>query len=270
MKGLFTFLLLLAFVSGCGLADLRNDILKSQEIPEEIQSRAREILKNPIHPDLDPSLWNETRSIQVFLVDYWNSGFVRFFTPVPEKVQAMKVNLSFHRNIVHIQFTDGKQRGRIFGVEEGEPYTYNSRDGRIFTKDSDIQNYAESLRLYILFPFQVHSYKNVAYLGEMNIGNQEYHEIFATNGNWEVSDEFDQYKVYIKKDSGEIEFVQFTYRDVFSFYKGILHYEDYTLYNGRLIPMKIGIKSDFMDEKYIHQLQIGSIKYFTEDLNWED
>jgi hypothetical protein len=64
----------------------------------------------------------------------------------------------------------------------------------------------------------------------------------------------------VQNDSGRIEFIVFTYREVFESYKGILHYEDYTLLNGRLFPMRISVKSEFSDESYIHQLQIGTLK----------
>lgn len=270
LPSLYSLIPLLLILIHCGIADLRTDLLRNNPIPEDIQEKARDLLNNPPEPSLSPSLWKDNPGLEVFLVDYWNSRLIRFFTPIPERVQAMRVKLSTTKNTIHIKLTDGRQRGRIFGVEEGEPYTYDSKNGRVFNKDSDIQIYSESLRIYLLLPFQVHSYSKLAYLGDVEIGNQEYYEIFATNGDWEASDAYDQYRLYVQKETGKIDYIMFTYRDVFSFYKGILHYEDYTLYKGRLFPTKIAIQDDFMSEKYTHQLQIGNVKFLPKEPTWED
>lgn len=272
MRGILNVLVwftLILFLN-CGIADLRNDILKTQPVPQEIQDIARSLLKNPPNEMLSPELWRGTQGLDLFLIDYWDSTFVRFFTPVPEKVQAMRARISLVRNTIHIRFTDGRKKGKTFGVEDGEAYVYDPKTGRVFTKDSDIQTYSESLRLYLILPLVVHSFPKLAHLGSVGIGDKEYHEIFATKGDWEVSEMYDQYRIYVHKDSGRIDYVQFTYRDVFSFYKGILRYEEYTPYQGRLYPIQISIQDDFHSEKFIHQLQIGTIRFLSQEPVWED
>lgn len=265
MKGFFisslSLLISLIFIFQCSLADLRNGNFEEEPIPEHLTQKATELLLSPIDPGLDPLKWNEVRGLELFLVDYWDSGFVRMFTPVPERVQAMKLKVSVHSNSAIIRFTDGKGRGRIIGVENGDPFVIDPKLGKVMNSDNEIKTYVESLRLYILLPFIVHGFKNIAHMGEMGVGDAQYDEIFATDGDWTPSPDYDQYRLYVRKGSGAIEFIRFTYRDVFNSYKGLLHYEEYTNLQGKLFPMKIAIKDDFSDAGFVHQLQIGNVKF---------
>jgi hypothetical protein len=248
------------------MADLRNGKFENGEIPSSLIDKGNSMLNEPFDPALSPEKWKKVDTLEIFLIDYWNSSFVRFFTPVPEPVQAMKATISLNSTNIKVEFTDGKSRGKILGIENGEGYIIDKELGKVYSKESDLKLYLESLRLYILLPFIAHKFEKIYFMGEMGIGERNYSEIFATNGSWTPSKEFDQYKFLIRNDSGSIEFVQFTYREVFDSYKGVLHYEDYTNLNGRLVPLKISIKDGLVDESFIHQLQIGTIKFFDSNL----
>ncbi|MCC5813415.1 MAG: hypothetical protein JJT78_01545 [Leptospira sp.] len=270
MKGFFISSIFIIFSFGCSFADLRNETLKQEPIPEDLTDKASSILVSPIDPGLDPLKWRDVRGMELFLIDYWNSGFVRMFTPVPERVQAMKVKLSFFSNTASIRFTDGKGRGKVIGIDNGEPYIIDPKLGKVMNSDNEIRIYVESLRLYILLPFIVNAFNNIAYMDEMEYSGSRYDEIFATNGDWKPSEDFDQYRLYVRKDTGAIEFIRFTYRDVFNSYKGLLHYEEYTNLSGKLFPMKIAIKDDFSDSSFVHQLQIGNVKFLTTEPDFDD
>jgi hypothetical protein len=262
LKNLISILiyLFLPFLLSCQISDLRNEQLSGEIISEDIQTKGRSLLVDPIDPALTPSKWQLEGGLEIFLIDYWKSSLVRFFTPIPEPVQAMKVKIYFQSKNMEITFTDGKNRGKILGIENGETYTIDKDLGKVFNKDNEVKLYLESLRLYILLPILASRMEKLAYLGEVGMGEKSYSEVFGTNGNWTPEKESDQYRFLIQNDSGRIEFIVFTYREVFESYKGILHYQDYTLLNGRLFPMRISVKSEFSDESYIHQLQIGTLK----------
>ncbi|WCL49334.1 LBF_0142 family lipoprotein [Leptospira sp. GIMC2001] len=254
----------------CAIADLRTDLLINGDVPADIQKKARDLLSDPIDPSLSPLKWSKVEALEFYMVDYWNSSLVRFFTPVPEPVQAMKVRLSLNNTNMDITFTDGSQRGKIYGLENGEPFVIEDASGKVFIKDSEVKVYLESLRLYLLLPTMLHKYESLAYLGEIGLGDHFYHEIFATNGSFEISENHDQYISYTRKDTGAIEFIQFTYRDVFDSYRGVIHYENYTLVDGKSIPMKIAITNSLLDEDFVHQFQIGSIQFLYKEPDYSE
>jgi hypothetical protein len=244
----------------CQISDLRNDQLQGEIIPQEIQTKGRSLLVDTIDPALSPSKWHLDGGLELFLIDYWKSPLVRFFTPIPEPVQAMKVTIYFQNKNMEITFTDGKNRGKILGIENGESYSIEKDLGKVFNKDNEVKLYLESLRLYILLPILASQMEKLAYLGDVGIGEKSYSEVFGTNGSWAPEKESDQYRFLVQNDSGRIEYIVFTYREVFESYKGILHYEDYTMLNGKLFPMRIAVMSNLSDETFIHQLQIGTVK----------
>jgi len=255
------------FMISCQLADLRNGQFEDGEVPEDLIQEGKLKLNQPVDPALNPEKWKNVDTIELFLIDYWNSSFVRFFTPIPESVQAMKATISSNSTNMKLEFTDGRYRGKILGIENGESYTIDKELGKVFSKDSELKLYLESLRIYILLPIIAHKFEKIYFIGNLGIGERSYSEIFATNGSWTPSKDFDQYKILIREDTGSIEFIHFTYRDVFDSYKGVLHYEDYTELNGRMIPFKISIKDDIIDNSFIHHLQIGTVKLLDSNNN---
>lgn len=270
MKGLFLSLTLLITLISCSLADLRTGVLQEESVSSEYQKQARDILTEPLDPLLHPDLWKNAKAMEVHMIDYWESSLVRSFTPIPEKVQAMKVRFLLDENTIHIQLLDGKKRDYEFGLEKGKVFQTLPETGKVFREDSSIRIYAESLKLYLILPFQLHNYSNVAYIGDMGLGEREYKEIFATQGDWKPSSDYDQYRVYIRKDNGQIEFIKFTYRDVLDSYIGVLHYEEYTKLQDKLFPMKIAVKEDFGGDGFVHQLQIGKVRFFSSVPKWEE
>jgi hypothetical protein len=262
----FSFILLFQ----CQLADLRSSDWIGKEPDAESQTKGREILTKPLEPGLSPSKWSRVEGLDLYLIDTWNSSLVRFFTPIPERAQAMKVRLSWKTGNISAQFTDGKQRGKIIGLEAGEPYIIEPELGKVTLKDNEIKTYLESLHLYLTLPFLSTEWKRVAYIGDVGIGEKRYHEIFATNGPWEPNSEYDQYKIYMEQQFGYIEFVSFTYRDVFDSYVGVLNYQEYTNLNGRMYPMKITVQDRLLDDSYVHTLQVGTVKFLLSEPEFEE
>ncbi len=253
-------LILTSIIFSCKLADLRPSLLLNTGINPELNKKAITVISNPSDVNLKPGDWKNYKQIQFTLRDVWHSKVVRFFTPIKESDQRMKVFLDFEKNTMEIELLNGVNKGLILGIAKKDAYQISDETGKVFTGDDEVRVYLESLRLYLMLVWKPKDFEIKQYAGEVNTMGKDYETVYLTSVQVEATPDTDQYLAYYEKDSGALEWMEFTYRDLFSWYRGVLKFGFYENWEGLYFPRRITILDKFNAEDFVHEIRIERIE----------
>ncbi len=260
-KVIYTFVIIISSLSfSCKLADLRPTVLSNTGINPELKKKALAIISNPSDNNLKPGDWKNYKQIQFTLKDIWHSKTVRFFTPIKESEQRMKVFLDFEKDSMEIEMLNGVNKGLHLGIVKKDAYQISPDTGKVFTGDDEVRVYLESLRLYLMLVWKAKDFEIIQYSGQINLLGKEYESVYMTSIQVEANPDTDQYVAYFEKDSGALEWMEFTYRELFSWYRGVLKFGFYEEWDGKYFPRRITILDKFNAEDFVHEIRIERIE----------
>ncbi|WP_411824137.1 LBF_0142 family lipoprotein [Leptospira sp. 'Mane'] len=254
------FLSIIIFAFSCKLADLRPNIIASAGKNPDLQKKALLLINNPSDIKLAPEDWIKYKQIQFTLKDVWHSKLVKFFTPIKENEQRMKVHIDFEKDIIEIELLNGPNKGIVYGLVKKDVYQIAPDTGKVFTGEDEVRIYLESLRLYLLLAWKIRDYEILLYSGETEKLGKNYETVYATTVQAEATPDTDQYLAYYERETGAVEWVEFTYRELFSWYRGVIKFGYYEDWNGKLYPRRITILDKFTDEDFVHEIRIERIE----------
>ncbi|GBF51199.1 putative lipoprotein [Leptospira ryugenii] len=260
---------ILTILCSCKLADLRPKELAQTGINPDLKQKGLTIITNPIEPAMKPDDWKRYKQIQFTLKDVWHSKAVRFFTPIKENEQRMKVFLDFEKDSMEIELLNGVNKGIYYGLVKKDVYQISPDTGKVFTGDDEVRVYLESLRLYLLMVWNLKNYEIIQYAGDIQLLGKTYERVYLTNVQVDANPDVDQYLAYFEKETGALEWVEFTYRELFSWYKGTLKFGYYENWEGKQFPRRISILDKFDDPDFVHEIRIERIEVPTKPLTEE-
>lgn len=256
----FSILLFLFILVSCGTADLRPPQLSYDKVDPELKKKGLAVVTNPPIKELTPGDWKDYKQVQFILKDVWHSNFVRFFTPIKESEIRMRVHLDFELDAMQVEFLGGEKKGLIYGLEKKTTYQIAADTGKVYNDDTEVRIYLESLRLYLTLPWRLKEFPIIQYAGSKEKQNQNYEVVYFTRVQMNANPDTDQYVGYFENKSGALEWVEFTYRELFSFYQGVLKYGFYETWNGKQYPRRITILDKFEDPDFVHELRIEKME----------
>jgi hypothetical protein len=257
----FTLILILTLIHlSCKLADLRPPVLSNSGINPDLQKKALTLILNPTEAVMKPGDWKNYKQIQFTLKDIWHSKTVRFFTPIKETEQRMKVFLDLEKNSMEIEMLNGVNKGLYLGIVKKDAYQISPDTGKVFTGDDEVRIYLESLRLYLMLVWKPKDFEIIQYSGETKILDKEYNTVYLTSVQVDATPDTDQYLAYYEKQSGALEWIEFTYRELFSWYRGVLKFGFYEEWDGKFYPRRITILDKFNAEDFVHEIRIERIE----------
>ncbi|EOQ89091.1 putative lipoprotein [Leptospira yanagawae serovar Saopaulo str. Sao Paulo = ATCC 700523] len=248
------------FLFSCSIADLRPPSLSSNRVDPELKKKGLTFVTSPTIKELTPGDWKDYKQVQFVVKDVWHSKFVRFFTPIKESEQRMRVYLDFETNSMQVEFLGGEKKGLIYGLDKKETYYIAADTGKVFMGDDEVRIYLESLRLYLTLPWRLKEFPIIQYAGTTKKLEQNYEVVYFTSVQLNANPDTDQYVGYFETTSGALEWMEFTYRELFSFYRGVLKYGFYESWNGKQYPRRITILDKFEDSDFVHEIRIEKIE----------
>jgi hypothetical protein len=256
----------LIMAMGCSTADLSTDNLKNQGRQPDLREEAITIFERSLNARGGYNTYKSFDAVQLRGTDVWSSSFVRFFTPVTEQEQKFEVTFSIAENKIKYLFLNGKRKGQYIGVESGKTYRAKN-EGRDFTDSSKIRLYLEPLTHYFQWPYKLYESPVLLYAGEENIENEAYHLLFASSGGVAASPDHDQYVIYVNKKTHYVDYIDFTLRALFESYKGTLHYRDFRIVQGLVVPFFIGASDEVKNKDFVHEFLFGEIQFNSLPMN---
>ncbi|XDD46642.1 hypothetical protein AB3N60_00695 [Leptospira sp. WS39.C2] len=251
----FLFLLI-----SCGTADLRPPHLSFDRMDPELKKKGLTVVTNPTIKELTPGDWKDYKQVQFIIKDVWHNNFVRFFTPIKDQELRMRVYLDFEADAMQVEFLGGEKKGLIYGLEKKTTYQIAADTGKVYNDDTEVRIYLESLRLYLTLPWRLKEFPIIQYSGQKQKLDQNYEVVYFTSVQMNATADTNQYVGYFETKSGALEWMEFTYRDLFSFYQGVLKYGFYESWNNKQYPRRITILDRFEDPDFVHELRIEKIE----------
>ncbi|MCZ8155248.1 MAG: hypothetical protein O9264_03950 [Leptospira sp.] len=256
----FSLFLISLLNSNCKLADLRPTVLTNSGNNPDLKKKALQIISNPSETALKPAQWKDYKKIQFTLTDVWHSKLTKFFTPIKDDEQRMNVFIDLEKSTMEVELLNGVNKGLVLGLSKKDVYQISADTGKVFTGDDEVRIYLESLRLYLMLVWKMQEFEILQYAGDSKLHSKDYNIVYATSVQVEATPDTDQYIAYYEKDSGALEWIEFTYREVFIWYRGVLKFGHYEQWDGKMFPRRISILDSFDATDFVHEIRIEKIE----------
>jgi len=249
------------------LADLRNDKLK-QGITETMIKRGKKLLNSSAEAH-GLKEYKKLTTIEFDFKENWNGLMGTMMRPWPENNQKIRMKSLLRTFTSNIEFLEGKGKGEIWGIQAWSTYKKNDKNSKIhFENDGTVEFFLPTAQYFTELPFRVTQADIIAYMGEKTVNNKKYRLVFATWGSVKPNKKFDQYVIYINKESSLIEKMTYTVRDMMGFMQATVHFDNYKSTQGVTMPSKMTWTMDAppdvdydVDTKNLHQMIVSQVKY---------
>jgi len=268
LGGFFAILLVAMLLSfNFFMADLRTNEIKSGAQSDDKIRLAQDILNEAISKQ---GLDNIDRfsSYEITGRDQWKGMTGKMGNPWKWNNDKMAMRFTVGDFDGQVEVLEGDHKGLIAGMQSWNYYEKkdNKYDISVET-NSGITFTLAAFHYFFELGNRLVDAPVLRYAGKDQFNGQEMHKIFASWGNKATKD-YDQYILWIGKDSKLIEATTFTTRDnpkpAPLFLYGSLKFDDYRIVDGIMIPFKqtaqiMNPKTDEND--YIHQLTIETFEW---------
>jgi len=186
--------------------------------------------------------------------DRWNSSLMRWLTPLKSNKENFVVSHDMSGSFQRLKLASGT----VLSHREQMAQWTTQTAAKVSGKE---RIYAESLLLYIQLPTFAMKVFNAQRLSPQKIADKHYERLFFMLQKGAVKDAtLDHFVAYWNPQSKRIDYLVFTYRDLFASYKGVLQLTDYAKHDGISYPRKLRVQNGFLDTKDVHQIEIQTIE----------
>lgn len=229
-------LLLMLILSSC-LSDLRPRYFRdASEYTEENHKKGLDILERYAQVS-GQKKWEKINSYTIYLNDDFYGILGQFAQPFGSKRNQFKLEYYPIENAGTLQFLNGKNKGEVWGYNEGS--TYIRKDFNSAPIDVDkkaIKFWIPTYQYFIELPFRISNADIIYYAGEEKYGLHLYDKVFVSWKQAEPQKKIDQYMLWVNQSTGLVDRMQYTIRDQGALFKGTAFMEEHTVYEGIIIP----------------------------------
>jgi len=273
LKFLFAFVALTIVFQSCGIYDLRTDEIKENGIESANIRKGKMILeKSRKAQGMDKIHDYKTYSFDAF--DTWQGMLGKMGKVWKDNETELSFKFRVNSFDGQVQFLDGQDQGTASGLQDWN--FYDVKNGKtIFSAKEDKENVRKAFALaaYQYFSEMIDRLYHapiISYAGEEEFRGQKYDLVFCTWGSPEPHMEHDQYMAWINKETGLLEFAQYSLRESYlkmPGYKlmgGGVELTDFRNIDGVLVPhhhiiYPLNLKED--PEKNLHELKIRDFAF---------
>lgn len=253
-----SFIVIISFLSSC-LTDLRTDFNKTEGYSESNQQKGRTLIKSTMKAvGIEKLNAVDDYTVQ-FSDEFLNfSGF--FANPYKDKKTQFKLDFMPKTFNGKMTYLTGKEQGRVSGMNDWKTYTITNGE-EIYIKDKRTNFWLPTYQYFIEFPLRILEADKISYAGEETYDGKLYDLVLASWKSFEPQKEIDQYLIWISKETGRIEILQYTIRDYYGFIKGVTFMEDYKTVDGIQFPTNMRVKSRLNQRKLMHNMRIHDMTF---------
>jgi hypothetical protein len=266
-------LLTAILIQSCGIYDLRTKSIKNEGITTENANKGKEILERAWKKQGYDKL-SDHKVYAYHGSDTWKGALGKMGQIWPD----MKAEMDFKYQIGtfdgQVTFVDGKQSGDIAGLQNWNYYEISKND-TLFKDEDHRQNrrMVFGIAAFQYFTEMVDRIRNapiISYAGQDEMRGQAYDLVFCTWGSPEPHMAHDQYMAWINKNTGMMDFTQYTLRESYlkpPGYKmigGGVEFTDFREIGGTMIPheqLVYAIKLKKNPKRNLHRLIISDFEF---------
>ena len=260
-------------VQGCKLADLRTETFKKEGVTIDNSEKGKVLIEKAWKAQGFDKL--KTHTVYSYeAIDTWKGLLGKAGKIWPESKSVMSFKYRVGSFDGQVEFKNRKDDVKYAGLQNWNYYEINERD----TIFKDLTSKKNEKTVFGISAFQyftemIDRLKNapiIIYQGENEFRGQYYDLVLCT---WETTDphlEHDQYVVWINKETGLMDFTEYTIRETYlkpPGYKsisGAVEYADFKEIDGILIPhtqLVYAMKLNENQNKNLHKLIISDFKF---------
>lgn len=260
-------------LQSCGIYDLRTSDIKKEGIQAANIEKGKMILEKAWRAQGMNNL-HAFKTYSFDGKDTWRGLLGGMGKVWKDKKLSLKFKFRINTFDGQVQFLDGKDKGTASGLQDWN--YYDIVDGQaIFSNKDSKKNRRKvfGIAAYQYFTEMIDRLKNapiIAYAGEKEFRSKSYDLVFCTWHKSEPHLENDQYVAWVNKETGLMDFAQYTIRDSYlkpPGYKkigGAVEFANFVDIEGVLIPHRqlvYAINMRNNQKKNLHELIISNFKF---------
>lgn len=260
MKNLLIFLVLLTGVTACKTADIRTSSLKEQGLNEDNNSKGRALLQKAAE-NHGASQWAEHQTYEMVMNDQFYGALGAAGNPWGGNDNLLEFRYVIGQFIGKVDFKEGKKKGEQWWYNQGKTRTV-SKKGKVSDKaDKKVKFWLPTYQYFPEFPIFIQQAEIISYAGEREFKGKTYDLVFCSWGSATPSKEYDQYIIWIGRESGMIEIISYTIREQMNWLVGHNFWSDFKDIEGIKIPFKQTVKIKTDTEKSLHIMDFKSFRF---------
>lgn len=262
-NNLYIIVFMAVLLQGCATVDIRYSLLKEEGLNAVRVDKGRRILAQAVWKKDRAGKWDQFDEWKIVTRDVWRSSLIRRLTPITQADQKLEFLFRLDKTDARLKYLNGKKTNEVLGIENGQSYTWQGTK-KVYKKNGRLAGYLAPVRDYFFWPQDLVNAECIAYDGEAEIDGIRYHKIFATDGSFTPSSGENQYIVWINAETLQIDYIEFTLRELLKSYRGVVQYMDYKVIEGIGLPQHIVLKDKLSGQKFSHEFIVESME-FSED-----
>ena len=249
------------------VADIRPQELKKGYIAEAAASEGKELLLKAANMH-GIQRWNLHSNLEILAIDEWLHWAGRaFINPFPNARQEIRFQQLIGTWTSRVELLDASGPTEVWGIQAWKTYRSQVGQSPVFQSDDAIRFFLPTFQWWFEFPFRIASATVIAALGDSP--ESGVHRVFVTWGTLEPNREVDQYIVHINKETGLIDRIEYTIRDMgwdgSGFAAGATNYLDYRAVDGVMVPFQFEASAMMPGgfEQVMHRVTVASAGWDT-------
>lgn len=242
------------------IADLRPrampEIMDSEEAKELLEAACK---KHGL------TVWKEHKTYTVTLKDQFQGLKGWYANAFGENPVELQGTFAIGRFEGELEFLSGKKKGEIWGFMNGKTYRILPGGANITKENKNIRFWVPTIQYFIEFPLRILEADAVAYAGEESRNGEICDKIIVSWNSLEPNKHMDQYLIWINRNSGMIDLIQYTVRDYFSWYRGTTIFNGITNFEGVLIPTDMPVYAKHPDKGKVHHMRLENFRFLDSD-----
>ncbi len=264
-------MLVFVLFSGCSMADLRPTGIRHTGLVPDAERQGRALLDAAWERQGFAHL-EKRQTYTIVAEDHWKGMMGRMGKVWPESKSSLRLNYAIGSFDGQVTFLDGKARGLTAGLQSWQYYE-EPEGGALEFRDEANERIAFGLSAYQYFfelADRLRRAPIMTYAGEKEWKGQRFDLVFVTWDRLESHMEHDQYLLWISRDTGLLEYAEYTLRDNYlrmpgsKIFYGSIHFTDFRDIDGILVPFVqyIFVNSPRKsDSRYVHRMTVSDFAF---------
>ena len=153
-----------------------------------------------------------------------------------ELPQQLQMTCTLGTDNCKLNLLNGPNTDKIWNVENSEYYEMVQGGEKGIKEDEKFMQKMVFKNYWFQFPFRIGEAPIISYAGEGTVKGESYDLVYATWGSEKANRQYDQYILYLDKETRLVEWLHFTIRDKLKFIHSTAQFTDFKTINGIVAP----------------------------------
>ncbi len=245
------------------LSDVRPPELVEDGVTSQREQHGRELLTRLEDAHGGYAAWSGQPGAVVEFRDHWPGGVMRALAmPWSESGLLMRSTMLRGIDASRLEFLEGERTGTAWGIQSW--MTYRAGAGAAppaFEDDDTIRFWLPTFQYFLEAPFRLREAEVVADAGPETVAGVTYQRVFASWGRPEPQPKVDQYLAWIHPDTGRLEYLEYTVRDMMPAVAGCMHYRDYRQVDDLQVAMTMAVVEGPGGPDALHRFELEAVRF---------